>query len=1767
MKTTAFGTLIQQFLSKCSRCSLQTLAPMEPYTRKRPFPNRRDQPHQNPKQRKRNEQHMRGYGKWEHQHRKMGHRREGRGRGRSRQSSGRGSKSREPRGRGLARKRDNDWVSNDVFYSRPTDDAIAYGIDKDEMRRKLNKIVLVDRNRKELVQLLYKICQSPNRHCVRSVFEVLFNDKVFIWNDVKMMIDSILNTETINTDNEEDGIQMAFVIKSYHSFLCDTKGVDEATQMLLNRFEQHLSELKTRHPEIANGAGIARSPIDCLLDVIIEPGMAALYGKVSYGKRYATDPFESTQSLLKRTFDLSKEDITRPLLRGLRRLRDFLITNRDVEKFRDDDIRVYRDSQVISSFASISDGLVWQVQLDISQPLVRSIMNRGRRLLKYGTLICISNDFFSEDIVYGTVVENCHEDDLIKNGIVSIAFQQSFQQQKTGRTLILVESKSNSLSYAGALATLQMKLQDNEQLPFDQQLVYHQPNSAPPQYLAQFDNEDTVSFKCLLPETDEDIHLRSDAAVVEDIVEQMISKVCADQLGHNVFRTESWPSPADLGMDTSQYRAFTDGITQRLALIQGPPGTGKTVIALKMLELFLNNDSVWSHQDIGPIILLSYTNHALDQFLEGIVRMPKVNAMPVKDIVRVGSRSKVESLDKFNIIHRRKECKTMTRLQALTNLHEEAKTHNILGNSIRIYLTSLVHEECLRRVEVIPETLFQSLKMRKIKSLPADGTYLCNWLGIFSEDFLPRRGTKDENSESSEGDIDEVTPTEMLGLGFEKEDFEVKTMTSKDHMQMAQPIITTETKEDLHKGIRYWSNVKKEKKTPILQEVKRRILHTRPMPQQEESKIKDVWKLSHQDRWRLYVLWIRKILKKLQDDIGSPQEMYRCAFGRYKECRQSEDIEILKKARIVAMTTTRAANDHDILRSINPKIMVIEEAAEVPDHHVLACLVPSLQHLVMIGDHQQLRPSYNDYKTAMRYGLNVSVFERLVKAGLPFQQLRFQHRMRPEIADLLTPAIYPELQNHPSVLGMENVLGVLHNLYFLNHNVEEHESLHQDLKSHRNQHEVDFIAQYYRYLRLQGYSSEEITILTTYKEQERYLQLTIRTLEKDDEMLTRSKTQYNRHFSELGDLDTSSVNLMKATIPTDVTETQKHIGKARITTVDNFQGEENKIIILSLVRCNSKGTIGFLKESNRICVALSRAKAGLYVIGNCTMLRENSGLWKQILDKAEAKGLLGTSLSLCCRNHTQIKTNVSDANDFQKVPGGGCLLKCSAELPCGHHCDRICHIDDPDHVQTQCNSRCKKRCSLGHQCQSKCFSCRDGCKPCTFKVLKTLPQCGHTISVPCDADPYTFQCTEPCSNMIECGHQCQRRCGQPCNTVNNCNELVKVTAVCEHTIQTACHAKINPVCNVRCETLLDCGHVCKGTCHSCFARNVHQRCREKKQYKHDCGHSITTDCLMAHWDNIFGGTILKCEKKCTWCCEHKQCKSSCTDPCERQPCNVRCTEKIHCGHVCELLLCDHNGNHWCRKCSRDTVNGGLRRQRLNVRNPHHIRLQLCGCIFETEALDRHLMQLHASSLHGPRCPNCGQEITNMRYYSYIRRSKLNRINECDSSVEGLDKLWEEIGFRCLSKDILTDMLRRQRSRPSSYRGKSFLDWLATLIEIMSTFVEGNESVGRRNAVTLDRLLERLKKPGIASFQECRQLANFISKLAASLGFDFSTINSVQMPGNLHECENDSSSSLESQTENNQSPVNDDDFEIGDADQRVIVLRPTVFNRLGPQVNQ
>ena len=95
----------------------------------------------------------------------------------------------------------------------------------------------------------------------------------------------------------------------------------------------------------------------------------------------------------------------------------------------------------------------------------------------------------------------------------------------------------------------------------------------------------------------------------------------------------------------------------------------------------------------------------------------------------------------------------------------------------------------------------------------------------------------------------------------------------------------------------------------------------------------------------------------------------------------------------------------------------------------------------------------------------------------------------------------------------------------------------------------------------------------------------------------------------------------------------------RICAVDNFQGEENDIILLSLVRSNEEGKIGFLSTSNRVCVALSRAKKGFYCIGNIGLMCDKEKLWKDIIEDMRGKGKVKAFFVQLLSKTKQIQTN------------------------------------------------------------------------------------------------------------------------------------------------------------------------------------------------------------------------------------------------------------------------------------------------------------------------------------------------------------------------------------------------------------------------------------------------------------------------------------------------------------------------------------------------
>ena len=122
----------------------------------------------------------------------------------------------------------------------------------------------------------------------------------------------------------------------------------------------------------------------------------------------------------------------------------------------------------------------------------------------------------------------------------------------------------------------------------------------------------------------------------------------------NVLDDDVWMHLPTPNLDPSQKRALHSALTQELSIIQGPPGTGKTYIGLKIVETLLQNREAWDKAAIArastsSIVVVCYTNHALDQFLEGIIRQKGITIGKDTQVRRIGGRSKSQLVQEYNI--------------------------------------------------------------------------------------------------------------------------------------------------------------------------------------------------------------------------------------------------------------------------------------------------------------------------------------------------------------------------------------------------------------------------------------------------------------------------------------------------------------------------------------------------------------------------------------------------------------------------------------------------------------------------------------------------------------------------------------------------------------------------------------------------------------------------------------------------------------------------------------------------------------------------------------------------------------------------------------------------------------------------------------------------------------------------------------------------------------------------------------------------------------
>jgi helicase required for RNAi-mediated heterochromatin assembly 1 len=695
---------------------------------------------------------------------------------------------------------------------------------------------------------------------------------------------------------------------------------------------------------------------------------------------------------------------------------------------------------------------------------------------------------------------------------------------------------------------------------------------------------------------------------IEDTASDTDGFLPEDNLLDNVDILGPWPKVKGTTLDESQLIALRRIMTKKLAVVQGPPGTGKTFVSISALCVMLDN----LQPGDPPIIVSAQTNHALDQLLKLIA--------PVEpNFLRLGGRtSEDNAVVKERTLYEVRN-KTPTGAGTSQSNHKRAKG-GLDSSALEIQLDiqkalKQGDDEAGRLLEwkIITQEQFDSLYdddwvSAQDPELPQG--IIALWLGR-EQLAVPPRCPPINFGFGEEEDLEFEALEEAEMETGKKDDDDIDTLGGKWF-----PFL------EVYTGVA----------SPGYSDKRiRKLLDSKS----------NLWNVSPMIRGEVYRYLRRKLKAKILEVFRAHILDYHQHTRHVKIARWEADASLIERSRVklIGCTTTGLSKYRGLLASLHPRTMLIEEAAETLEGTILAAMFNSLQQLILVGDHQQLRAHCNvSALDEAPYNLAVSMFERLVSNGIEYTMLNKQRRMISEIRELLDP-FYPNLQDHSSVLDRLNNRKPVPGMggrdsYFFHHQWPESRD---DFLSRFNIHEADMIAAFFTYIVLNGIKPSQITVLTFYNGQRKII---LQKLRRQPEL-----AQFSFNFN--------------------------------VFTVDSYQGEENDIILLSLVRSNIHHSIGFLDNKNRVVVSLSRARRGMYIFGNSLNLlaanTQSFKLWSTVTDRLRLQKRLNitSGLPIVCQNHNT-EIIILEPNDWEQL-SGGCRVKCDGNLPCGHSCVYMCH--------------------------------------------------------------------------------------------------------------------------------------------------------------------------------------------------------------------------------------------------------------------------------------------------------------------------------------------------------------------------------------------------------------------------------------------------------------------------------------------------------------
>lgn len=371
---------------------------------------------------------------------------------------------------------------------------------------------------------------------------------------------------------------------------------------------------------------------------------------------------------------------------------------------------------------------------------------------------------------------------------------------------------------------------------------------------------------------------------------------------------------------------------------------------------------------------------------------------------------------------------------------------------------------------------------------------------------------------------------------------------------------------------------------------------------------------SHADYPQLWA--IRKAIRELRKNRKKGSENYHQKMDRLKsraaEIELRINAELFGEARVIACTLVGSA--HRLLEGMKFGTLFIDEAAQALE---AACWIPMRRasRVILAGDHCQLPPTVKSI-AALRAGLGKTLMERIAENKPEVVTLlKIQYRMNDEIMRFSSDWFYGGKVESAPQIKYRSVLDYDHPITWIDTSNEENQitiegedapedsaSTSSSVSAANQNSDLNFKEQFV------GESFGRINKAEA--------ELTLLTLAEYFTKIGKQRVLEER-------IDVGIISPYRA----QVQYLKKLIKKYEffkpyrrlisVNTVDGFQGQERDVILISLVRSNDEGQIGFLKDLRRMNVAMTRARMKLIILGNKDTMTKHP-FYKKLWEYVEA---------------------------------------------------------------------------------------------------------------------------------------------------------------------------------------------------------------------------------------------------------------------------------------------------------------------------------------------------------------------------------------------------------------------------------------------------------------------------------------------------------------------------------------------------------------------